>query len=92
MTDTELLAYAKVSLRVASTAYDTEIENLISAGKTDITQACERGFDADDSVMCDAVVLYVKANFSQTLDDKAYSRYQQRLACIGLRKSDTYEG
>ena len=50
MTDQELLAFTKKSLRVASTAFDDEIQVLIDAGKEDITQATDKDFDITDKV------------------------------------------
>ena len=41
MTQEELLALTKKSLRVTSTAFDSEIEQLIDAGKKDIEQAAD---------------------------------------------------
>lgn len=86
MTSEELLKVVKTSLRVVSDAYDDEINHLISAGQEDISQACDSEFDMDDNVQCNAVVMYVKANFSVNQDEKAYELYQKRLQCIGLRK------
>lgn len=85
MTEQELLAFTKKSLRVASTAFDDEIEILISAGKEDITQATDKDFDITDVVQCNAVAVYCQAYFSYG-DDKALERYKEMLTQIGLRK------
>lgn len=85
MTDVELLAFAKKSLRVASTSFDDEINVLIQAAQADITQATDVAFDITDPVQCNAVAIYCQAYFGYG-DDKAVERYQQMLQCIGLRK------
>ncbi len=85
MTEQELLAFTKKSLRVASTAFDDEIEILISAGKEDISQATDKDFDITDVVQCNAVAVYCQAYFGYG-DDKALERYKEMLTQIGLRK------
>lgn len=85
MTEQELLAFTKKSLRVASTAFDDEIEVLISAGKEDISQATDKDFEITDMVQCNAVAVYCQAYFGYG-DDKALERYKEMLKQIGLRK------
>ncbi len=85
MTDVELLAFVKKSLRVASTSFDDEINALIQAAEDDISQATDKDFDITDSVQCNAVAIYCQAYFGYG-DDKAVDRYQQMLQAIGLRK------
>ena len=85
MTDQELLAFVKKSLRIASTAFDDEIEALITAGETDITQATDKAFDITDTVQCNAVSVYCQAYFGYG-DEKAEQRYLDMLKQIGLRK------
>lgn len=86
MTDQELLALCKVSLRLKTTAYDELISSLIQAAKTDISEACDADFDPDDDNECHAVVLYVKGLFPYIPDDKSWELYQKRLSVIGTRK------
>lgn len=85
MTDQELLAFTKKSLRVVTTAFDDEINALILAAETDISQATDTDFDITDSVQCNAVAIYCQAYFGYG-DDKAVERYKQMLTQIGLRK------
>lgn len=86
MTDQELLALCKISLRLTTTAYDDLIASLISAAKTDISEACDVEFDPDNDNECHAVVLYVKSQFPYQPDDKSGDLYQKRLSVIGTRK------
>lgn len=84
MTDKELLTFVKNSLRVVTSTFDVEINALIDAAKTDITQATNDEFDITDSVQCNAVAVYCQAYFGYG-DEKAINRYQQMLQMIGLR-------
>ena len=88
MTSEQLMAYCKTSLRITSTAFDSEITELISAAETDITQATDAAFDITDAVQCNAVALYCQAYFGYG-DDKALARYKDILQSIGLRKIPT---
>ena len=81
----DLLKYCKQSLRITSTAFDDEINVLIDAAKTDISQATDNLFDITDMVQCNAVAVYVQAYFGYG-DEKAVERYQSMLQAIGLRK------
>lgn len=85
MTDQELLAFTKKSLRIASTAFDDEITALINTAETDISQATDKNFDLEDAVQCNAVAIYCQAYFGYG-DDKAVERYKDMLTQIGLRK------
>lgn len=85
MTAEQLKTFCKTSLRITSTAFDAEIDELIDAGQKDITQATDAAFDITDSVQCNAVALYVQAYFGYG-DDKALARYKDILQSIGLRK------
>ena len=74
----------KNSLRVVTSTFDAEIDALIDAAKTDITQAANEEFDITDPVQCNAVAVYCQAYFGYG-DEKAVNRYQQMLQMIGLR-------
>lgn len=89
MTDLELLALCKISLRLKTTAYDEYIASLITAAKQDISEACDADFDPDNENECHAVILYVKGQFSYQPDEKSWDLYQKRLAVIGTRKVGT---
>ncbi len=85
MTEQELMAFVKKSLRVASDTFDDEIRALIESAEADITQATDKAFDITDSVQCNAVAVYCQAYFGYG-DDKALARYKDMLIQIGLRK------
>ena len=84
-TSSELLTYCKTSLRLTSTAFDSEVNQLIAAAIADINQATDAPFDITDEVQCNAVALYCQAYFGYG-DEKQEKRYQQMLQRIGLRK------
>ena len=85
MTEQELMAFVKKSLRVASDTFNDEIQALVESAKTDITQATDKAFDITDSVQCNAIAVYCQAYFGYG-DDKALARYKDMLIQIGLRK------
>lgn len=85
MTEQELMAFVKKSLRVASETFDDEIQALIESAEADITQATDKAFDITDSVQCNAIAVYCQAYFGYG-DDKALERYKDMLIHIGLRK------
>jgi hypothetical protein len=85
MTEQELMAFIKKSLRVASDTFDDEIQALIKSAEADITQATDKAFDITDSVQCNAIAVYCQAYFGYG-DDKALARYKDMLIQIGLRK------
>lgn len=84
MTNEQLFALVKNSLRITSTAFDDEINALIDAGKADISQAVDSPFDITDPVQCNAVSVYCQAYFGYG-DEKAVARYKDMLQTIGLR-------
>lgn len=86
MTDEELKALCKTSIRITTTAYDGMIESLIGAAKEDISLSCDVDFDATNKNECQAVVLYVKGVFPYQPDEKSWDLYQERLSVIGTRK------
>ena len=89
MTDEELKALCKTSIRITTTAYDDMICDLIGAAKDDISEACDSDFDAENKNECQAVVLYVKGMFPYQPDEKSWDLYQKRLNVIGTRKIAT---
>lgn len=85
MTNEELLAFTKKSLRIPSNSFDDEIQALIQMAQDDISQATDKAFDITDSVQCNAVSVYCQAYFGYG-DEKAVDRYKDMLTQIGLRK------
>lgn len=71
MTANELVPSARKWLRIVSTNYDAELEQTIEACISDLSNAGVRDFalDLNDSLVQQAVKLYLKAEFGN--NDKA---------------------
>lgn len=85
MNDTELKALVKMSLRVSTTSFDTEIDALIQQAKDDITKSCNKAFDPSNTDECGMVVLYCKGLFGDG-DEKSWKLYEKRMKLVGVRK------
>lgn len=89
-----LLADTKVALRIASTAYDDEIEALIAAAKADLllSGVAKSALDATDpdALVKLAIVTYCKASFG--LDNPDSEKFWASYASIkhALRLSSEY--
>lgn len=81
------MTLCKQSIRITSTSLDSQIEQLISVAKDDISQSCDLEFDSEDTNECNAVVLFVKGQFPNQPDEKSWELYQKRLSVIGTRKA-----
>ena len=89
MTDEQLKTLCKASIRITTTTYDEQLEQLIRAAKEDISASCDVEFDNENDNECNAVVLYVKGQFPYQPDEKSWDLYQKRLSVIGTRKVGT---
>jgi predicted transcriptional regulator YheO len=85
MTEAELKTLVKQSLRVSTTTFDNEIENLIAQAEDDISKSCNHDFDITNPDECQMVVLYCKGLFGDG-DEKSWNLYSKRLEVIGVRK------
>ena len=70
----EFLNSVKTALRIKSTAYDSEIIDLINACKGDLVLAgiASSHFDPDDALIKRAVITYCKANFGFNEESEKY--------------------
>ena len=80
-----ILDDVKISLRISSNAYDTEISDLISACKSDLTISGVTITDDTDTLIKRAINTYVKANFGWDNPDadrltEAYNMLKTHLA------------
>lgn len=85
MTEPELKALVKQSLRVSTATFDTEIDNLIAQAEDDISKSCNHDFNIENLDECNMVVLYCKGLFGDG-DEKCWNIYSDRLKTIGVRK------
>lgn len=80
-----ILDDVKVSLRITSTAYNTEINDLISACKADLTLSGINTTDDTDTLIKRCIMSYVKAHFGYNNPDsdrlkEAYDSLKRHLA------------
>lgn len=85
MTDDELLKLAKMSLRITTTAYDTELSALITQAQAEITKSCDTDYDESAIDEQRLIVDYCRAFFGAG-DELAERRYKEQLARLGIRK------
>ena len=76
-----LLDDIKVSLRIKTSAFDTEITPIINACKLDLGLAGVNIIVETDPLIQRAVVLYAKANFGSNPDGEKYQRSYDLLKC-----------
>ena len=90
MENARLVAKAKTALRVSSTAYDEQIDGLITAAKLDLGIAGVTLPEAIDSLSRQAVKLYVKAYFRITEDhDRLVAAYEKLKASLQMSTGHT---
>ena len=70
-----MLESIKLALRLKSSAFDAEINELIEAAKLDLTISGIVNIDILDPLIIQAVKTYCKANFS--MDNKDSEKYQR---------------
>ena len=80
-----ILDDVKLSLRITSTAYNTEINDLISACKADLTLSGINTTDDTDTLIKRCIMSYVKAHFGYNNPDsdrlkEAYDSLKRHLA------------
>lgn len=69
-----MLEKVKLALRISTTAFDIEIQDLIAAAKTDLEIAGVKLPDPLDSVCERAIVTYCKLNFGEMDRVEMYQR------------------
>jgi len=70
-----LLDDIKLTLRIKTTALDTEISDLIEACKLDLSISGVKVINETDQLIKRAITIYCKANFG--LDNKDSEKYQK---------------
>lgn len=95
MTSAQMLSAAKLALRLTTTAYDTEITNLLDAALLDLGVAGVEVPDSVDKLVQQACITYVKIHFGSPTDfDRLKVSYDEQKAqlatCTGY--TDWLEG
>lgn len=70
-----MLESIKLALRIKSSAFDTEIKDLIEAAKLDLSISGIKNTKETDYLIQQAIKTYCKANFG--LDNKDSEKYQK---------------
>ena len=70
-----MLESIKLALRIKSSAFDTEINDLIQAAKLDLSISGIKNTKETDPLIQQAIKTYCKANFG--LDNKDSEKYQK---------------
>ncbi len=88
MTGNELLSKAKMAARITTTAFDSEITDLLDAALLDMGVAGVEVPESADALVTQAAITYVKMNFGQPDDydrlKRSYDEQKAQLAtCTG---------
>lgn len=88
MTGNELLSKAKLAARITTTAFDSEITDLLDAALLDMGVAGVEVPESADALVTQAAITYVKMNFGQPDDydrlKRSYDEQKAQLAtCTG---------
>lgn len=85
MADATILAAVKLSLRITTTAFDSEISDLIDAALLDLGVAGVISDDTTDALIKCAVATYVKIHFGQPDDyDRLKASYDEQKAQLSM--------
>jgi hypothetical protein len=80
----------KLALRITTTAFDSEIEDLISAAIIDLSQAGITNEDTSDPMIRRAVITYCRLNFGEPSDyDRLKKSYDEQKAQMGMASGYT---
>lgn len=88
MTAAQMLSATKLALRLTTTAYDTELTNLLDSALLDLGVAGVEVPDSLDALVQTACITYVKVNFGSPSDfdrlKRAYDEQKAQLVtCTG---------
>jgi uncharacterized phage protein (predicted DNA packaging) len=87
-----LLDDVKLALRISSSAFDSEITDLIEAAKADLQLSGvkqEKADDDNDPLIKRAIIVYCKANFGY--DNPEAERFQQSYDMLKQHLSLSYD-
>ena len=80
-----MLEKVKLALRITTAAFDSEIEDLISAALADLGTAGVDDADETDPLIIRAVITYCKANFGEPDEyDRLKSAYDEQKAQLQM--------
>lgn len=80
-----MLEKVKLSLRITSSRYDSELNDLIAAALLDMGLAGVETLETSDSLIIRAVTTYCKMNFGAPADyDRLKASYDEQKAQLGM--------
>ena len=87
--ETEIIAAVKMSLRISTSAFDTELAELIDACKQDLKMKGVQKIDDSEKLTRQAIKLYCRANFANgdTKERELYADRYEKLAAAMSRCS-----
>jgi hypothetical protein len=89
MADATILAKVKLSLRIITDEFDTELSDLIDAAVADLGIAGVPQADLTEPIIIQAVTTYCKLNFGEPDEyDRLKKSYDEQKAQLGM--SSTY--
>lgn len=88
-----MLSAVKLALRITTTAFDSEINDLINAGLIDLRQAGVTNQNVEDPMIRRAIITYCKLNFGQPDDyDRLKKSYDELKAQLSMASGYTNWG
>lgn len=85
--DNTIIAAVKMSLRISTGAFDTELAELVEACKLDLKMKGVQKIDESENLTRQAIKLYCRANFANgdTKERELYAdRYEKLAAAMSL--------
>ena len=80
-----MLESVKMALRVTTTAFDTEIQDLIDAAKLDMGLAGVTNTEVTDPLVKKAIITFCRVNFGQPDDyDRLKASYDEQKSQMGM--------
>lgn len=81
----DILSAVKLALRITTTAFDSELYDLINAGMVDLRQAGITNMDTSDPMVRRAIITFCRLNFGAPDDyDRLKKSYDEQKAQMGM--------
>ena len=81
----DILSAVKLALRITTTAFDSELYDLINAGMVDLRQAGITNMDTSDPMVRSAIITFCRLNFGAPDDyDRLKRSYDEQKAQMGM--------
>ena len=85
-----MLSAVKLALRITTTAFDSELNDLIIAGLIDLKQAGITNQNVEDPMIRRAIITFCRLNFGSPDDyDRLKKSYDEQKAQLGMAEGYT---